>query len=88
MDLLLFGGAEAFTIFLAVAISIFVVVVVILTLLAINNLHRLPQMQESLENVEKYLKFLAVQKRKELGLDQPSVEAVNSETEKPEENNA
>ena len=51
-------------IIIAVSVPLAIIVIGILTLLAINNLHRLPQLQKSLENCEKYLKILAIEKKR------------------------
>jgi sorbitol-specific phosphotransferase system component IIC len=45
-------------------IGLFVIVISILTLLAINNLHRIPQIQSSIENIEKYLRILVEYEKK------------------------
>jgi uncharacterized membrane protein len=45
-------------------IGLFVIVVAVLTLLAINNLHRIPQIKSSVENIEKYLRILVEYEKK------------------------
>jgi len=62
-DIIYFLATSAGTIFL-IAIPLVVVIIAVLTLLAINHLHKIPDMQKSLENCEKYLKYLAVEKKK------------------------
>ncbi len=59
-------GAGFLTMLISAALVIFVIIIMILTLLAINNLHRIPKMQQSLENIEKYLKFLTKYERERL----------------------
>ncbi|MDR0314336.1 MAG: hypothetical protein LBH71_00095 [Oscillospiraceae bacterium] len=62
-DIIGFLASGAGIIF-AIAIPLLVIVISIILLLAINQLHKLPAMQESLENCEKYLKYLAGEKKK------------------------
>jgi len=50
--------------FLPILGVVFGIIVIILTLLAINHLHRIPAILQSLENCEKYLKYLAIEKKK------------------------
>jgi len=56
--------ASSAGVFFLIAITLIVVIIAILTLLAINHLHKIPDMQQSLENCEKYLKYLAMEKKK------------------------
>lgn len=58
-----FFASSAGIIFI-IAIPLGIIVIAILTLLAINHLHKLPAIQKSIENCEKYLKYLAVEKKK------------------------
>jgi len=65
--------SEAIGVFVAVisvVVGLIVIVIAILTLLAINNLHRIPQMQESMGNIERYLKYLATEKKRAADKDQ------------------
>jgi hypothetical protein len=45
-------------------IGLFQIVFVIFVLLAINHLHKIPRMLESIENIEKHLEFLVAEKKK------------------------
>jgi len=51
-------------IILLIAVPLLIVIIAVLTLLAINHLHKIPEMLESLKNCEKYLKYLATEKKK------------------------
>ncbi len=59
-------GVGILSTLISIAIIIFIIVIVILTFLAINNLHRLPKIQDSIENIEKHLRFLAKYERERL----------------------
>jgi hypothetical protein len=62
-DIIYFLTSSAGAILL-VAVPLLIIVIAVLTLLAINHLHKIPEMQKSLENCEKYLRYLAIEKKK------------------------
>jgi ABC-type transport system involved in cytochrome bd biosynthesis fused ATPase/permease subunit len=74
MDALLYFFASSAGVILLIAIPLIVIIIAVLTLLAINHLHKIPAMQQSLENCEKYLKYLAIEKKKgeTVKTDQPA----------------
>ena len=51
-----FLGFAGIAIFLGGLVAL---AIIVLTLLAINNLHRLPKIQASIENIEEYSKYIA-----------------------------
>ena len=55
-------------------VSIFVIIVAILTLLAINNLHKIPDILNSLANIEKLLKTLVTIEKKKIENNKPESE--------------
>jgi len=55
-------------------ITVFVIAVVILTLLAINHLHKIPQILDSMANIEKLLKTLIAIEKKKIGDEKPETE--------------
>jgi len=63
MDIVYFFSSIA-GIVLLIAVPLLVIIIAVLTLLAINHLHKIPEMLESLKNCEKYLRYLAVDKKK------------------------
>jgi len=64
MEDIIYFFSSAAGIILIIALPLLVIVIAVLTLLAINHLHKIPEMQKSLENCEKYLKYLATEKKR------------------------
>jgi uncharacterized protein YoxC len=79
----LVSGIGILHIILAIAIIVFIIIVIIWTLIAINRLHRLPQIQSSIENIEKYLKVLVAYEKKRVNANQN--EEAKFDRESPEE---
>ena len=69
MENLVYFFASSAGIIIAITVPLFIIIIGVLTLLAINHLHRLPKMQQSVENIEKYLLFLVKLEKKKYGAD-------------------